>query len=115
MQLTFAPDFSEFSKKFASQTPQLVSTTLIADLETPVSTFLKLHREDEPCFLLESVQGGETLGRYSIIGIKPDLLWRCKGTKAEINRKATPHDKDFEPVAENSLDSLKKLLRDCRT
>lgn len=114
MQLTLAPQFSEFSQKFASRTPQLVSTTLIADLETPVSTFLKLHKEEEPCFLLESVQGGETLGRYSIIGIKPDMLWKCRGQKAEINRKATLNDKDFEPVAETSLDSLKKLLRDCR-
>ena len=61
---------------------------LVADLETPVSAFLKLGEGRDNAFLLESVQGGETRGRYSIIGLKPDLIWRCRGDMAEINRHA---------------------------
>jgi len=114
MQYSLSPDFDGFASKFDKDIPQLVSTVLIADLETPVSAMLKLQRAGEFSFLLESVQGGETLGRYSIIGLKPDLLWRCKGRKAEINRKCTTHDKDFEAIPEDSLTSLKALLRDCR-
>ena len=39
-------------------------------------------------FLLESVEGGAVRGRYSMIGLKPDLVWRCRGDRAEINRRA---------------------------
>ncbi len=114
MRCQLFPEFTEFQGKFMQNTPQIVGTTLIADLETPVSTMLKLHRQGEPCFLLESVQGGETLGRYSIIGIRPDMIWRCRGNVAEINPKGTLDEKDFSPVAGDSLASLKSLLRDCR-
>ncbi|KAB2857479.1 MAG: anthranilate synthase component I, partial [Anaerolineae bacterium] len=48
-----------------------VYRVLPADLETPVSAFLKLFRADEPAFLLESVQGGEQVGRYSFICVGP--------------------------------------------
>ena len=67
--------------------PQVVYARLIADLETPVSAYLKLAEGRDNAFLLESVQGGESRGRYSIIGLKPDLIWRCRDLKAEINRK----------------------------
>ena len=71
---------------------QLLYTRLVADMETPVSAFLKLGFSPDGgkdnAFLLESVQGGETRGRYSIIGLKPDLIWRCRGGVAEINRNA---------------------------
>jgi anthranilate synthase component 1 len=112
--LTFSPSFEKFSDFYKKNIPQLVSTTLIADLETPVSAMRKLQKPGEPCFLLESVQGGETRGRYSIIGIKPDLIWRCRKNKAEINTLGTLDDKDFKPIAEPSLTSLKTLMRNCR-
>ena len=51
-------NFSDFSANYESQTPQVIYTSLIADLETPVSAYLKL-RKLNPCFLLESVEGGE--------------------------------------------------------
>ncbi len=113
MQYSLSPALADFTTLFDKKTPQLVSATIIADLETPVSAMLKLQRIGEPCFLLESVLGGENRGRYSIIGIKPDLYWRCRGAKAEINRKGTLLDKDFEEIKENSLTSLKSLMRDC--
>ena len=72
------PDFSAFARVYDSGRPQVLYTRLVADLETPVSAFLKLGEGRDNAFLLESVQGGETRGRYSIIGLKPDLIWRCR-------------------------------------
>lgn len=60
----------------------ILRTTLVADLETPVAAFMKLRRVfSGPAFLLESVEGGATRGRYSMIGVAPDLLWRCEGAR----------------------------------
>src|ERR1700741_1461530 len=82
------PDFAAFARAHDGARPQVVYTRLIADLETPVSAFLKLGEGRDNSFLLESVQGGQTRGRYSIIGLKPDLIWRCRDGRAEINRDA---------------------------
>ena len=54
----------------------------------PFSSWARNSKGRDNAFLLESVQGGETRGRYSIIGLKPDLIWRCRGGMAEINRHA---------------------------
>ena len=66
----------------------MVWTTLVADLETPVSALLKLGGGRPTSFLLESVEGGAVRGRYSIIGLEPDLIWRAAARSAEINRDA---------------------------
>ena len=79
------PDFTAFLKTHDSGAPQVVWTNLVADLETPVSVMLKLAHGQPYSFLFESVEGGATRGRYSFIGMKPDLIWRCHGAKAEIN------------------------------
>jgi anthranilate synthase component I len=86
----------EFCTRYAAGEPQVVWTTLVADLETPVSAFLKVTgaqgrksavRNVSPIsFLLESVEGGAVRGRYSIIGLEPDLIFRANGGRAEINR-----------------------------
>lgn len=75
---------TEFAKKYESGKSQLVYRKLIADLETPVSAFLKLYKEGEPIALLESVQGGEVRGRYSIIALNPDKILRFNGEECEI-------------------------------
>src|ERR1700742_1741700 len=104
-----SPDFESFSRLYAAKKPQALFRRLVADLETPVSAFLKLGEGRENAFLLESVQGGETRGRYSIIGLKPDLIWRCQGDKAEINRHALSSDA-FEAEAAKPLASLRALI-----
>ncbi len=102
--------FDSFAARYARGEAQVVSTTLVADLETPVSAFLKIAGDKPNAFLLESVEGGETRGRYSMIGLDPDLIWRSNGTVAEINRNAL-HDKNsFEPCAEPPLTALRALL-----
>jgi len=106
------PDAATFRAQLAAGKPQLVYTTLVSDLETPVSAMLKLKDDRSPSFLLESVEGGEVRGRYSIIGLEPDLLWRCMGNKPEISRKPPFADDSFEPAWDDSISSLKKLARD---
>ncbi len=110
--MTPIPVFSEFEACYDAGRPQVVWTTLIADLETPVSVMLKLAADLPNSFLLESVEGGAVRGRYSMIGLKPDVLWRAQGNKAEINRRALEDLDAFEPCAQNTLDSLRTLLRD---
>ena len=63
----YQPDFDAFAARYDAGKPQVVSTKLVADLETPVSAFLKLSRGEERAFLLESVDQGR-LGRYSLVG-----------------------------------------------
>ena len=64
--------------------------------------------------MLESVTGGEVRGRYSIIGMKPDLVWRCRGTQSELNRSARFDPDGFEPQDGNPLDNLRALLAESR-
>jgi len=108
------PDFESFEAKHRSGKAQVVWTTLVADLETPVSAFLKLTDGRPNSFLFESVEGGATIGRYSFIGLKPDLIWRCHGEKAEINRQARFDPDGFEPLEAGVLESLRNLIAESR-
>ena len=83
------PPESLFADYYARGEAQVVWTTLVADLETAVSAFLKLGGGKAMSFLLESVEGGAVRGRYSIIGIEPDWIWRATGAKAEIIRSVS--------------------------
>ncbi len=116
MQVT--PDFSGFEAVYEAGETQIVSTTLIADLETPVSAMMKLAKGQPNSFLLESVEGGSIRGRYSFIGLNPDLIWRCFGNTAEINRQALSDPDTFEPcpVAEKdgALASFRALLEESK-
>lgn len=91
----------------------LVWRKLVADTETPVGAALKLIVPGRGDFLLESVEGGEVRGRYSLLGIDPDLMFRATGAAAEVNRQ-WQHDREaFEPLAGNSLDELRALATAC--
>ena len=108
------PSASAFADRYDRGEPQVVWTTLVADLETPVSAFLKLAGGKPMSFLLESVEGGDTRGRYSIIGADPDLIWRANGKRAEINRNARAKPDAFIPCAEPPLASLRLLIGESR-
>ena len=109
-----APDRAAFLEAYEAGRPQVVWTSFVADLETPVSALLKLAHGRPYAFLLESVEGGAVRGRYSIIGMKPDLIWRCRGERAEINRRALAERDAFEPEPLPSLASLRALLVESR-
>ncbi|ODA68471.1 Anthranilate synthase component 1 [Methyloligella halotolerans] len=106
------PDFEAFRKAYDAGAAQVVWTQLVADLETPVSAFLKLAHERPNSFLLESVEGGATRGRYSIIGCDPDLIWRAVADKAEINRTPDEDADSFAAEADAPLESLRALLKE---
>jgi anthranilate synthase component 1 len=90
--MTPNPELADFVAAYDAGRPQVVWTSLVADLETPVSAMLKLASGRPYSLLLESVEGGAVRGRYSGIGLKPDLIWRCYGQRAEINRLIDPND-----------------------
>jgi anthranilate synthase component 1 len=108
-----SPDFDAFTAAYDAERAQVIWTTAFADLETPVSAMMKLSNGRPNSFLLESVRGGAIRGRYSFIGLKPDLIWRCDGDKASINRGALSGG-SFKPCAEGSLDSLRALIDESR-
>jgi len=94
--------------------PALVWRRLIADTETPVGAAAKLIEEGRGDFLLESVEGGEVRGRYSLLGLDPDLVFRATGTACEINRRWRSDRGAFVPLAGDSLSELRALVAACR-
>jgi anthranilate synthase component 1 len=108
------PDLAAFTQAHDQGRNQLVWTRLVADLDTPVSLMLKLAQARKDSFMLESVTGGEVRGRYSVIGMKPDLIWRCDGTRASINRDARFDPDAFRPDSRDPLASLRALLAESR-
>src|SRR6476661_3990678 len=104
------PSETAFAECYRRDEPQVVWTTLVADLETPVSAFLKLGGAKAMSFLLESVEGGAVRGRYSIIGFEPDLIWRTVQGKAEINRTARNNPNAFDSCSEPPLSALRTLI-----
>ncbi|WP_296417501.1 anthranilate synthase component I [Pseudooctadecabacter sp.] len=108
------PDFQTFAQGFDAGRHQIVYTRLTADLDTPVSLMLKLNGAGKHAFLLESVTGGEVRGRYSIVGMKPDLIWDCHGTTSRVNRQARFDDDAFEDQQGDPLDNLRALIAESR-
>ena len=108
------PDRAAFAAAYADGTPQLVWTELIADLETPVAAYLKLSGGEDFSFLLESVEDGDIRGRYSMIGLAPDLLFRVSDGKPEINRAAQQDRDSFTPMEGAPLDALRAVLAESR-
>ncbi len=99
------PNIDDFQTFFEAGKTQLVWQWVSADLETPVSTFLKLSKNAPYSFLLESVEGGEVLGRYSAIGLDPDLIWKYQDNEVTLNG-------DLQ--SEKPLTSLRAQLKDCK-
>ena len=112
MDLT--PSFEGFADGHGQGRNQVVYARLAADLDTPVSLMLKLTGAAKDAFLLESVTGGEVRGRYSIIGMKPDVIWQCHGPSARINRQARFDPERFEDDGADPLGSLRALIEESR-
>jgi anthranilate synthase component I len=108
--MALTPDFETFAAGWALGRNQLVYTRLAADLDTPVSLMLKLTEARTDTFMLESVTGGEVRGRYSIVGMKPDLIWRCRDKGSEINREARFDPLSFKPLDGHPLTTLRALI-----
>src|SRR5438309_5187186 len=83
-----------------------VCREILADLETPVSAFLKIHRGPYG-FLLESVEGGEKWGRYSFLGTEPARVFRSRGRTVEIETPGRPPERR---TVDDPFEALRRLL-----
>ncbi|MEO8811935.1 MAG: anthranilate synthase component I [Caulobacteraceae bacterium] len=108
--MTVEPGFDAFAATHARGGPQVVWVRVIDDLETPVSAYLKIGRGRPYAFLFESVEGGAWRGRYSIVTMKPDLVWRCRGDVAEVAEGEAVGRGAFTTQTGGSLDSLRDLV-----
>ena len=103
-------DFASFAQRYAEGRGQIVRDVLVSDCETPVAAFLKLRTFAKGAtFLLESVEGGAVRGRYSMIGLQPDLIWTCDQGVVSV---ANPLAADAEPVRQDqdAFASLRELV-----
>jgi len=111
----FEPSREDCAQRYAAGQACLVSARLVGDLETPVSAFLKLAAgRAGGIFLLESVEGGAARGRYSMIGLDPDIVLRVYGARAEINCQALEDPGRFLPCAIPPLAALRELIAESR-
>ena len=102
--------FGGFASAYEAGRAQIVYRRVVADLETPIGAYLKLAEGRHNTFLLESVQDGATRGRYSMIGLEPDIILKVEKGRASINRNAGLEPEAFSPVAEKPLEVLRALV-----
>ena len=111
--MTITPDFETFAVAYQAGEAGVLRRTLVGDLLTPVAAFLKLrHDREGSAFLLESVEGGATRGRFSMIGLEPDLVWRCQDGVAAIDRRALSRMQEFRVEELQPLESRRALIRE---
>jgi len=108
------PGRSDFASAYESGKAQAVWAELPADLDTPVSVMLRLGQDRPFTALLESVQGGAVRGRYSFIALDPDVVWRCKGQRAEICRSVGALPLTYTADDKPTLTSLRALMAESR-
>lgn len=112
--MALTPSFEDFQAGYEAGRNQVVYTRLAADLDTPVSLMMRLTGARKDSFVLESVTGGEVRGRYSIVGMKPDVIWRSNGDQAEINRHARFDGDAFERQDMDPLTAIRALIEESK-
>ena len=102
-------DKNKFIENYTLGIPQIIQKELIADIETPISSLLKISNKEKYSFLLESVEGGDQRGRFSLLGCDPDLIWKVNNNKVEITSLDKNLDLSF--LSKKPITSLKELLK----
>ena len=100
------PDYKEFSRLAREATLVPVVKSISADVLTPVSAFLAIAEDEPDAFLLESVEGGEKIGRYTFLGVRPFLRLESRGSQIRIER-----GRKVERRTGNIFQVIKELLR----
>ena len=112
--LNINPSLDLFLKNFKKKKNQIIWKSIKSDLDTPVSAYLKLCKNKENSFLLESVQDGTYRGRYSIIGTEPDLIWKCNNGIAYIKKIKYNESLGFVAQKSSPLISLKNVINNSK-
>ncbi len=102
--------FAEFAQGYEAGRAQIVWRRIVADLDTPVGIYLKLSEGRTNTFLLESVLGGTTRSRYSMIGTEPDMMLRVKDGVPAVNRQVKAAPDAFETIDMPPLEALRMLI-----
>ena len=97
-----------FIKNYNEGISQILERELIADTETPISSLLQLSKNQKYSFLLESVQGGDQRGRFSLLGCDPDLIWKIKNKNVEIIK--LNNNLKLPIISKDPIQSLKDLI-----
>ena len=100
----------EFIRTYNNKIPQIISKYFIADTDTPVSALLKISQNQEYSFLLESVEGGEQRGKYSLLGCDPDLIWKVEKGKVKITTDSKFLKENIK-LNLNPIESLRMILK----
>jgi anthranilate synthase component 1 len=109
-----SPDFRTVAAVYDRGETSVIHARRVDDLLTPVAAYLKLARDRRNAFLLESVEGGAWRGRYSAIGLDPDLIWQCREGQAFEARGMAVAERRFTPLAGNPMDALRAVIEDAR-
>lgn len=104
--------YDSFVAGYDAGKAQIIWRRIVADLDTPFSTYLKLSAGRKNTFLLESVVDGAVKGRYSMIGLEPDLIVKVKRNQVAINRNSQLTPDAFEPIDKAPLDVLRDIVAD---
>ena len=99
---------SNFIENYNFGIPQIIQKELIADIETPISSLLKITKNEKYSFLLESVEGGDQRGRFSLLGCDPDLIWEVKDNKVTI--KPLDQNLNLSFLSQKPIKSIKELI-----
>ncbi len=114
MNAVASPSEASCLAAYAAGRGTLVWASFVADLETPVAAYMKLAAGRPYSFLLESIENGSSRSRYSIIGMAPDLVWRCRDGRSELNRHARSAPHAFVPDERPPLESLRAVIDETR-
>ena len=103
------PQLKEFEELSRTATLVPVVKTIMADLLTPVSAFLSIARGEAEAFLLESVEGGERIGRYTFLGVRPYMVLEARGEQISIRK-----GRNVERSRAKVFETVARLLREHR-
>ncbi len=98
----------KFTKQYKAKKAQIIHKELIVDLETPISSLIKISKKEKYSFLLESVEGGDQRGRFSLLGCDPDIIWKVKNNKVSI--KSLNNKLNLPSLSKHPIESLKQLM-----
>ncbi len=104
------PDFQTVAERLEQGETCVLQARRVDDLLTPVAAYLRLAATQPNSFLLESVEGGAWRGRYSAIGLDPDLIWQCRDGIASQATGMDVATRQFTPIDADPMAALREVI-----